>query len=95
MDCRIPYRTVQGIVRGLSDYDRIKKIHYTHIRRKILKIKTSVGNLDFEDDDPITLIVDVSGLTISKKGDYIEYKWKPEKKEFVKLHIAVDEKSKK
>jgi len=29
-----------------------------------------------------------------KKGDYIEDKWKREKKEFVKLHISVDEKSK-
>ena len=53
-----------------------------------------MGNLDFQ-DDPITLIVDASGLTISKKGDYIEDKWKREKKEFVKLHISVDEKSKK
>jgi hypothetical protein len=71
------------------------KRYIIHIRRQILKIETSVGNLDIEDDDPITLIVDVSGLTISKKGDYIEYQWKREKKEFVKLHIAVDEKSKK
>ena len=92
---KIPYRTVQGIVRGLSDYVRIEEIHFTHIRRRILKIKPSVGNLDFQDDDPITLIVDASGLTISKKGDYIEDKWKREKKEFVKLHISVDEKSKK
>ena len=52
--------------------------------------------LNFQDDDPITLMVDESGLTISKKGDYIEDKWKREKKkEFEKLHISVDEKSKK
>jgi hypothetical protein len=95
---KIPYRTVQGIVRGLSEYLRIEEMHFTHIRRRILKIKPSVRNLDFEgedDDKPITLIVDASGLTISKKGDYIEDKWIREKKEFVKLHIAVDEKSKK
>lgn len=95
---KIPYRTVQGIVRGLSEYLRIEEMHFTHIRRSILKIKPSVRNLGFEgeeDDKPITLIVDASGLTISKKGDYIEEKWIREKKEFIKLHIAVDEKSKK
>jgi IS5 family transposase len=76
-------------------------MHFTHIRRTILKIKpSSVRNLGFEeggddDDKPITLIVDASGLTISKKGDYIEEKWIREKKDFIKLHIAVDEKSKK
>lgn len=96
---KIPYRTVQGIVRGLSEYLRLEEMHFTHIRRRILKLKPSVRNLGFEgqgdDDKPITLIVDASGLTISKKGDYIEQKWIREKKEFVKLHIAVDEKSKK
>jgi hypothetical protein len=72
---KIAYRTVQGIVRGLSDYIRIEEMHFTHIRRRVLKIKpSSVENLGFEeeeDDKPMTLIVDVSGLTISKKGDYI------------------------
>ena len=94
---KIPYCTVQGIIRGSSEYvRRIEEIHFTHIRRRIIKIKPSVENLDFEDDHPITLIVDASGLTISKKGNYIEDKWKREKKkEFVKLHISVDEKSKK
>jgi len=90
---KIAYRTVQGIVRGLSDYIRIEEIHFTHIRRRILKIKpSSVGNIGFEEeehDKPIMLIVDASGLTISKKGDYIEEKWIRQKKEFIKLHIAV------
>ena len=40
--------------------------------------------------------MDASGLAVLKKGDYIEEKWVREKKEFIKLHIAVDdEKSKK
>ena len=67
-------------------------MHFTHIRRRILKFKPSVGNLNLDDDKPVTLIVDASGLTITKKGDYIEQKWIRKKKEFVKLHIAVDAK---
>jgi hypothetical protein len=95
---KISYRTVQGIVRGLSDYIRIEEIHFTQIRRRILKIKPSVGNLNLDNNDgnnPITVIVDASGLTITKKGDYIEQKWIKKKKEFIKLHIAVDAKSEK
>jgi hypothetical protein len=43
------------------------------------------------------IVDDASGLTITKKGDYyIEQKWIRKKKEFIKLHIAVDDaKSKK
>lgn len=92
---KISYRTVQGIVRGLSDYIRIEEMHFTHLRRRILKIKPSVKNLNLDDEKHITLIVDASGLTLTKKGDYIEQKWIRKKKEFVKLHIAVDAKSEK
>ena len=38
-------------------------------------------------DKSITLVIDVSGLTISKKGTYIEDKWKKERREYLKLHI--------
>ena len=92
---KIPYRTVQGIVRGLSDYVKIEEMHFTHMRRRMLKVKPSIEEMDFENEEPITLIVEASGLTVSKKGDYIEEKWIREKKDFIKLHIAVDEKSKK
>jgi hypothetical protein len=43
----------------------------------MLNIKlSSIGELNFEENgEPITLIVDdASGLTVSKKGDYIEEK---------------------
>lgn len=107
---KISYRTVQGIVRGLSDYIRIEEIHFTQIRRRMLKVKPSLGHLNLDNNDnnnndddnnnkdkrPLTLIVDASGLTITKKGDYIEQRWIRKKKEFIKLHIiAVDAKSKK
>jgi Transposase DDE domain len=39
---KIPYRMVQGIVRGLSEYVRIvEEIHFTHIRRRMLTIRPS------------------------------------------------------
>ena len=47
---KISYRTVQGIVCGLSDNLKIEEIYVTQIKRINLKIKQFVGNLDFEDD---------------------------------------------
>ena len=41
------------------------------------------------------IVDDASGLTITKKGDYyIEQKWIRKKKEFIKLHVAVDDDAK-
>jgi hypothetical protein len=48
---KIPYRTVQGIVRGLFNYIRIGEIHFTQIKRRILKVKPSVGNLNLDDGE--------------------------------------------
>jgi len=45
------------MVSGLSDYIRIEETHFTHLRRRILKIKRSVKNLDLYVDDgerPVT-----------------------------------------
>jgi hypothetical protein len=94
---KIPYRMVQGIVRGLAEYVKIvEEIHFTQIRKRMIEIKPSIENEnDNDNEEPITLVVDASGLTVSKKGDYIEEKWIRKKKEFIKLHIAADAKSKK
>lgn len=92
----ISYRTVQGIVRGLAEYIRImEEIHFTQLRRRIKRMCTNFrDNYKNEKiDESITLVIDASGLTISKKGTYIEDKWKKERREYLKLHIAVDVKS--
>ena len=94
----ISYRTVQGIVRGLAEYIKIEQIHFTQLRRRIKKMCTNVRNFYKNNysmtNESTTLVIDASGLTTSKKGNYIEDKWKKERREYLKLHIAVDVKSK-
>lgn len=96
----IPYRTVEGIVRELSEYVRfVEEMHYTHMRRRILasmkgrKPSEIIGVTDADGDEPMTVIADSSGLSVSNKGSYIEDKWKKEKRKYVKLHILADKKT--
>jgi IS5 family transposase len=59
-------------------------------------IKPSVASVNIDDDNgTLMTVVDTSGHTLTKKGDYIEQRWIRKRKEFVKLHIAVDAKSEK
>jgi hypothetical protein len=48
---------LRSLTRGLSYYVRIEEMHFTHIRRRILKIRPSVRNLDSkveeEPDKPV------------------------------------------
>jgi len=93
----IPYRTLEGIVRELSEYVRfVEEMHYTHMRRRILtsmKGKKPSDLVDADGDEPMTVIADSSGLSVSNKGSYIEDKWKKEKRKYVKLHILADKKT--
>lgn len=94
---QIPYRTVEGVVRGLSNYVKgLKEMHFTQIRRRMLRLNPTVGfDYDSDADEPVTLIVDSTGLSTTKKGAYIEQMWVKKKRKFIKLHIGIDEKTKK
>jgi transposase len=96
----VPYRTLEGIVRELSEYVRfVEEMHYTHMRRRILssmkgkKPSEIVGTDVADGDEPMTIVADSSGLSVSNKGSYIEDMWKKEKRKYVKLHILADKKT--
>ncbi len=95
----IPYRTLEGITRELEEYVRfVEEMHYTHMRRRILssmkgKKPSEIVGRDADGDEPMTVIADSTGLSVSNKGSYIEDKWKKEKRKYVKLHILADKKT--
>jgi len=94
----MPYRTVEGVIRELSEYVRfVEEMHYTHMRRRMLALMKGkkpsdvIGPTDGE--EPLTVIADSSGLSVSNKGSYIEDRWKKEKRKYVKLHVMADRKT--
>ncbi|MDG7021559.1 MAG: IS5 family transposase [Nitrososphaerota archaeon] len=95
----IPYRTLEGVTRELSEYVRfVEEMHYTHMRRRVLasmkgKKPADLIEKDADGDEPMTVIADSTGLSVSNKGSYIEDRWKREKRRYVKLHILADKKT--
>lgn len=95
----IPYRTLEGITRELEEWVRfVEEMHYTHMRRRILssmkgKKPSDLISKDADGDEPMTVIADSTGLSVSNKGSYIEDAWKKEKRKYVKLHMLADKKT--
>lgn len=92
------YRTVEGAIEALGEYiSFIKDICFSQIRKRIIRLMKGkkpeeiIGQI--ADDQPITAIVDSTGLTTTTKGAYIEDKWKKEKRKYVKLHVLADKKT--
>ena len=95
-----PYRVIEGMTEALSEYlALVKEMHFTQIRRRVLAMirKKKPEYVDrigeSVNDDPLTIVVDSTGLSTTKKGSYIEEMWTREKRKFVKLHIVADKKT--
>jgi hypothetical protein len=89
----LPYRQLEGFMRGLSQHiDGLKAPDYTTIWWRVAKMKVDVASSVALDKD-VTIAVDSSGIKVSNRGEWIRKKWKV-KRGFIKVHIAVDTKTK-
>ena len=95
-----PYRMIEGAVEALSEYiSFIQDICFNQIRRRMVRLMKRKKPAEMiirtqnESGEPITTVVDSTGLTTTTKGAYIEAKWKKEKRKFLKLHILADKKT--
>jgi hypothetical protein len=89
----LPYRQLEGFMRGLSQHvDGLKAPDYTTIWWRIAKMKVDLVSSVALDKD-VTIAVDSSGIKVSNRGEWIHKKWKV-KRGFIKVHIAVDTKTK-
>ena len=89
----LPYRQLEGFMRGLSQHvDGLKAPDYTTIWWRVAKMKVDLASSVALDKD-VTIAVDSSGIKVSNRGEWIHKKWKV-KRGFIKIHIAVDTKTK-
>jgi hypothetical protein len=89
----LPYRQLEGFMRELSQYvDGLKAPDYTTIWWRIAKMKFDLASsVDLDKD--VTIAVDSSGIKVSNRGEWIHKKWRVQRG-FIKVHIAVDTKTK-
>ncbi len=97
----LPYRQTEGIVNGHAG-SRIPSIpDFSTINRRInrlnIKIKDTSKNTNpsKEEDEYIIIAIDSSGTKITNRGEWMNKKWNIHRKGYLKVHIAVDIKSKK
>src|SRR6476660_7079921 len=94
----LPYRQTEGIAQGHAKGKVPSIPDYTTISRRInklnIKIKDDYENSKFE-DEYIIIAIDSTGIKVTNRGQWMQDKWKAGKKGYLKIHIAVNIKSKK
>ncbi len=94
----LPYRQTEGIAQGhakgkvpsIPDYSTINR----RINRLNIKIKGDNKNKEFE-YEYIVIAIDSTGIKVTNRGQWIQEKWNTKKKGYLKIHIAVNIKTKK
>jgi len=98
----LPYRQLEGFLRMMSKH--LKKLKemvpdFTTIWWRVVKIKINLNpKINLERDD-IVIAVDSTGIKVTNRGQWILDKWKEKKRKrrkgFIKIHVAVNIKTKK
>lgn len=95
----LPYRQTEGIAQGHAK-EKVPSIpDFTTINRRInrlnIKIKEDNNkNKEFE-DQYIVIAVDSTGIKVTNRGQWMREKWHVKKKGYLKIHVAVNVKTKK
>ena len=97
----LPYRQLEGFLRMMSIH--IKKLRetvpdFTTIWWRVERTKINLDPNTNPEKDDIVVAVDSTGIKVTNRGEWILDKWKNKKrmrKGFIKIHVAVDIKTKK
>jgi len=91
----MPFRQIQGFLGKLSQFvPQLEVPDYTTIWWRVSRMDIPAPNMDSE--EPIVIAIDSSGVKVTNKGEWMRKKWRGgEYKGWIKVHVAVDVRSKK
>ena len=88
----LPYRQTEGTIKATG---KNLPVHpsYSQICRRVNKLDIASKRLN-DDDDCIIIALDSTGIRITNRGQWMQEKWQVRKKGYLKIHIAVNIKTK-
>jgi hypothetical protein len=95
----LPYRqTEEGIAQGHA-HGKVPSIpDYTTINRRINRLDIKIKDTDNKDkefeDQYIVIAIDSTGIKVTNRGQWMIEKWDVRKKGYLKIHVAVNVKTK-
>jgi IS5 family transposase len=94
----LPYRQTEGIIKatiGKSIPDYKQPPSYSQICRRTNKLDIDINSgIDGDDGDVVIIAADSTGIKVTNRGQWMQDKWKTGKKGYLKIHVAVNIKTK-
>ncbi|MDR4491774.1 MAG: IS5 family transposase [Candidatus Nitrosocosmicus sp.] len=90
----LPYKQTEGIINATRK-NLSSKPSYGHICKRINNLNIDIKRDKTDDDDDLIISIDSTGIKVTNRGQWMSEKWyKQDKKEYLKIPIAVDTKTK-
>lgn len=91
----LPYRQTEGIIKATRKNLPEKSPSYGHICKRINKLNVDINDHDRRDDDEYIIIAaDSTGIKVTNRGQWMDEKWSVQRKGYLKIHVAVNIKTK-
>ncbi len=93
----LPYRQTEGIAQGHANGKVPSIPDFTTISRRINKLNIPINDNKHgvSKDEYLIIAIDSTGIKITNRGQWLRDKWNVKKKGYLKIHVAVNVKSKK
>lgn len=92
----LPYRQTEGITYGHAKGKVPSIPDYTTINRRINRLDIKIKDTDSKEfeDEYIIIAIDSTGIKVTNRGQWMRDKWNIKRRGYLKIHIAVNVKSK-
>ncbi len=95
----LPYRQTEGIIKATGKSLPTNPPSYGHMCKRINKLNIDINDYDKkkdnDDNDYIIIAADSTGIKVTNRGQWMDEKWNVRrKKEYLKIHVAVNIKTK-
>jgi len=91
----LPYRQTEGIIKATGK-SLPNHPSYGHICKRINSLKADFNSgIKADGDEDLTIAIDSTGIKVTNRGQWIRDKWNVRTKGYLKIHIAVNLKTKK
>jgi hypothetical protein len=89
----LPYRQTEGIIKAtgknMPDHPSCGQIC-----RRLSRLDIDSSSSRIDDDDDIVIAIDSTGIKVTNRGQWLRDRWNIRKKGYLKIHIAVNVKTK-
>lgn len=90
----LPNRQAEGFFRALSKYVGIEAPDHTTIGRRISKLDLRIDEHLIRSNELVVIALDSSGVEVTNREDWIRNPYCVDRRGWLKLHVAVDTRSK-